>query len=233
MIRLPVSVGEAIDKWNILHIKRDFVRDPLKLQFICEEIQRLSHDIDPILAHPQIERLYRYLDYFNREIWILCDQVRVDDVNTFQQHADATQKNLYAKRCVEIIKYNDARFRIKNKINHWSTSALREQKNFGGYRIRVKLHTDVLDIISPLLWYLSMCYDEVLVQPTNQAEESSSQALSNLYKDDLNIQIVMDDSMPPCAMVLDLKKDTIQTELKSRLDIDYDKIANILFSTNN
>ena len=35
------------------------------------------------------------------------------------------------------------------------------------------------------------------------------------------------------AIVLDLKKDTIQTELKSRLDIDYDKIANILFSTNN
>lgn len=224
MIRLPVSVGEAIDKWNILHIKRDFVKDSTKLKFIQDEIHSLDADVGPILKNPQINKLYMYLDYFNREIWDLCDKVRVSDVNTFHlQLVDSTHnQNQYSKWCADIIKYNDARFRVKHKINHWASSILKEQKNFGGNRIKVELCDGWVDHFEHIIRYLSMCYDEVLIV------SQDDQLMNTLFKDDLNITMDNNPSTP-CSLLLHLHPDTLESELKHILDIPYDKIQ-FLFS---
>jgi hypothetical protein len=227
MIRLPVSVGEAIDKWNILHIKRDFVKDSTKLKFIQDEIHSLDPDVSLILKNQQIKKLYVYLDYFNREIWDLCDKVRVSDVNTFHlQIVNSTHdQNQYSKWCADIIKYNDARFRVKHKINHWASSILKEQKNFGGNRIRVEICDGWVDQFEHIIRYLSMCYDEVLI--INQNEK----CINELFKDDLNI-VIDNDPSTPYALQLYIHPDTLKSDLKNNLDISYDKIQSLFSAIN-
>lgn len=227
MIRLPVSVGEAIDKWNILHIKRDFVKDSKKLKFIQDEIHSLDPDIGPILKNSQIKKLYMYLDYFNREIWELCDKVRVSDVNTFhlQLINFMHDQNQYSKWCADIIKYNDARFRVKHKINHWASSILKEQKNFGGNRIKVDIRDGWVDQFEHIIRYLSMCYDEVLI--INQNEKY----INELFKDDLNI-VIDNNSSTPCSLLLFLHQDTFKSDLKHKLDISYERIQSLFLSIN-
>lgn len=180
MLRLQVSIGEAIDKWNILHIKKDYVNNEQRLADIQYEIDCLKEDLQPILSNVDVQRLYKYLDYFNRNIWHLCDLVRVHDVNTYIAGSDP----LYAQRCVDIIRFNDARFRVKNKINLISQSNIREQKNFRGNYICLKFKD--VEFMEPVLYYLSMCYDHVYVDCDKHVEfkePNISYELKNMYLD--------------------------------------------------
>lgn len=221
MMRLSVSMGEAIDKWNILHIKRDYVTDHVKVQFIQNEIDSLASDVAPLLNIPQVKILYQYLDYFNREIWDLCDKVRVSDVNT--QMPDSVT---YSHWCVEIIKYNDARFRVKNKINHWASSTLREQKNFGGNRIKMKVAEEQIKPLEVIIRYLSMCYDEVWLDTpgTNHRD---------LFNADLNVFFIDTHSSPSeplsYSLVLSLVEDAT-SELKNKLHISIEKLKSLFLN---
>ena len=156
LVYLPVSIGEAVDKWNILHIKKDHVKDESRLHFVQQEIEALGPNLKLILSKPSMSKLYQYLDYFNRKIWILCDVLRVADVNTYNTYDEA-----YAKNCVDIIKYNDARFRVKNQMNLVAISSLREQKNFAGTKIviwfpqTIEYHRAMVGLVR----YFSFCYD--------------------------------------------------------------------------
>lgn len=178
MIRLHVSVGEAIDKWNILHIKKNNIKDKTRLVHVQNEIDTLQSDIEPFLNIPQITRLYAYLDFFNRKIWELCDKVRVSDANRFDVETDEE----YSTSCKDIIKLNDARFRVKNKMNDWSLSNLKEQKNFKGICLCIKLNQSELQYLSPIILYLSMCYDEIMLNVSDECITPEFLNENNIFK---------------------------------------------------
>jgi len=181
IVSLPVSVGEAIDKWNILHIKKDYVKDEFRLGFIQQEIETLRADLEPLLGKPGMSQLYQYLDYFNRKIWTLCDLLRVADVNTYD-----TFDKVYAKNCVDVIKYNDARFRVKNQMNLVVISSLREQKNFAGTKIFIWFPQDMIyhKNMVGLVRYFSFCYDKVLLS----VDKEYIDQVALFYKNNVNIE---------------------------------------------
>lgn len=186
LVYLPVSIGEAVDKWNILHIKKDHVKDESRLHFVQQEIEALGPNLKLILSKPSMSKLYQYLDYFNRKIWILCDVLRVADVNTYNTYDEA-----YAKNCVDIIKYNDARFRVKNQMNLVAISSLREQKNFAGTKIviwfpqTIEYHRAMVGLVR----YFSFCYDKVLLC----VDKNCVEQITYLYTDNSNIELMMVD----------------------------------------
>jgi len=205
MIRLPVSVGEAVDKWNILQIKRGAVVDSHKAAFIAAELQQLAPELEPLLEQEPIRRLYAYLDYFNREIWTLCDAVRGAVIDTH-----------YAQHCINIIKYNDARFRVKNQINQWASSTLREQKNFNPQRLGVRWGGEIWDSVAPVVRYLSFCYDEVVLA----AAECPA-----VFRDDRNVTVAPE--LEHCVAILTWHPDTLREQLRTDLQIDYDRIVHL------
>jgi hypothetical protein len=147
-----------------LHIKKDNIQTKTRLDHVQNEIDTLRSEIEPFLNIPRIASLYVYLDFFNRKIWELCDKVRVSDANRFDSGTDEE----YSTFCKDIIKLNDARFRVKNKINDWSFSNLKEQKNFKGICLCIKLNQSDIQHLSPIILYLSMCYDEILLNSSDE-----------------------------------------------------------------
>lgn len=117
---VPVSVGEALDKYNILQLKYAHASQEDIRRHVTQEMQELEPVIRPFLHSCQA--LYDQLNVFNQIIWTLCDRIR-------QQSSPAD--------CVAIIRYNDARYRVKRSINDKVASKLREEKIYTAQGIHV------------------------------------------------------------------------------------------------
>lgn len=108
---MEVSIGEALDKYSILEIKEKYIASPEKLFHVRKEKETIYPVISSYLE--QCPLLYSLLEKVNTKIWFLVDDTRDKDVS-------------YRT----IMKENDARFRVKRKINDICNSNLKEQKNF-------------------------------------------------------------------------------------------------------
>jgi hypothetical protein len=171
-MHLPVSIGEAMDKLTILDIKRSYIKDS-RLNEIMLEYNTLHTHLFAVVDKYKL--LYESMKKVNLLIWNLMDQLRdgtlVDD--------------FYVKLCKETIELNDVRFRIKNKINIVSDSALKEQK---GYKVNSVLiiinneNTLLKEFILPINYY-SYLYDETIVICENTV-------LINEFKDDPTVRFV-------------------------------------------
>jgi hypothetical protein len=150
MYFLPVSLGEAIDKLSILHIKRENITDERKLDIDKEYTaiyDILKHFIVPYTG------LYESMLHTNRVIWGQMDVLRDGAISDIE----------YMKLCRECIAMNDVRFRIKNKINLISKSELREQKSYTIRRFQFRIEVEGVDLrlfIEPIR-QLSYVYDEI------------------------------------------------------------------------
>ena len=150
LLYLPVSLGEAIDKLTILDIKMDKIKDDRRND-VKKEHDHLHDKLrDFILKY---DNLYKTMKKVNLLIWDMMDLLR--DGNLSEQH--------YLKVCKECIEYNDIRFRVKNKINCVSASALKEQKSYKTNRLVIEINADVTDKIklTQIIKYFSFMYDEI------------------------------------------------------------------------
>lgn len=111
-VTLEVSIGEALDKLTILQIKQKHIKDKQKLVDIETEIAAIQPKLQPHLQ--KVVQQYQLLMEVNQRIWDLCDVAR---------EKGATDPI--------VMRENDARFRVKKKINILCGSRLREQKSFG------------------------------------------------------------------------------------------------------
>ena len=160
MIRLPVSIGEAIDKLTILDIKCRRIDDPERLQHCKHEYDLLYAELVDYVKEFPFQ--YRQLYEINESIWKMQDEIRV---------------RVDAQKCVDILDKNDMRFRIKDNLNRLSRSYIREQK---GYPIRKALvisHLGLGDHINLIgaVRYIAQQYDEtIVVVLTRNAENVAS-----------------------------------------------------------
>lgn len=155
MLYLPVSLGEAIDKLTILHIKRERITD--KRQFnVIKEYDILFEKLKDVVTKYQV--LYESMKKINLLIWHQMDVLR----------DGTTSDEVYMKLCKECINSNDIRFRIKNKINLISNSELKEQKGYKVSRLVIYLNCDeeYEDLFIKPVRYFSYIFDEVIVQTT-------------------------------------------------------------------
>ena len=113
-IMLEVSMGEVLDKLSILQIKSEHIEDAAKLKDVRAEIASILPRVESLLEDRCTKVLYDSLKDTNLRIWNLIDVAREKGTTD-----------------PVVMRENDARFRVKNKLNHYLNSGLKEQKNFG------------------------------------------------------------------------------------------------------
>lgn len=122
-INIPVSIGELFDKYVILKIKEEKIKDPTKLENIKREISFLKPLVDSFSLRPLL-----WLDLFkvNGTLWKIEDRIREKER---KKEFDAVFISL-ARR---IYKLNDRRAKIKRTINEEYGSQIVEEKSYGKY----------------------------------------------------------------------------------------------------
>lgn len=96
-VKLPVSLGEALDKLTILHIKLDKIKDN-RLEDVKKEYSLLFETLKIYIENNKF--YYDMLKQVNLDIWEMQDDFR-------------SNKGDNVSLCLKIIEYNDSRFRIK------------------------------------------------------------------------------------------------------------------------
>ena len=126
MIKIPVSVGELIDKLSILHVKQLKISNEEKLEYVNKEFELLYNLSSNYFNNQEVENLYHKLIEINKKLWYIEDKLRViESENNFDlEFIDLSRKVYFT---------NDERFRLKNEINLTTLSEIREIKDYKKY----------------------------------------------------------------------------------------------------
>ena len=160
ILTLPVSLGEAIDKLTILHIKCDKITDNRKID-VQKEYDILYEKLKVFIV--KFDELYCSMKKINLLIWNQMDVLR----------DGTTSDKDYMKLCKECIESNDIRFRIKNKINLISNSTLKEQKSYKINRLVIHLNCNegYFHLFIEPIKYFSYIYDEIIIQSSKNIDK--------------------------------------------------------------
>lgn len=122
-----VSWGELIDKYTILLIKAERIRDEAKLKNIRAELASLSNAHDQ--AHrmsPALQEVQDRLRAVNNDLWDIEDWIR-----------DCERAKDFGPRFIELARSvyfrNDLRAAVKREINLLLGSSLVEEKSYQSY----------------------------------------------------------------------------------------------------
>tara|TARA_R110002020_G_C16317913_1_gene774488 strand:+ start:3610 stop:3996 length:387 start_codon:yes stop_codon:yes gene_type:complete len=121
-MKIEVSVGEVFDKISILEIKKEKISDEVKLRYISEELAILQDTLDREGVEIPKE-LYQSLKDVNLKLWETEDVIR-------EREAFGRFDEEFVKHARLDAKWNDERFLIKNNINNFCDSSIKEQKSY-------------------------------------------------------------------------------------------------------
>jgi len=120
--KIPVSIGEYIDKITILAIKSRRITDKDKVRNVLRELNQLVLlDSEKIIDTD----LYRKLIRVNEDLWEVEDAIRVKEKN--QQFDDE-----FIELARSVYRLNDRRADLKRQINLQYESDLIEEKSYDG-----------------------------------------------------------------------------------------------------
>jgi hypothetical protein len=202
LIKLPVSIGEAIDKLSILDIKCQMIKDSRRDDCL-KEFDLLFDELKDFL----LKNFYYYniLKYINLKIWKDQDVIRA-----------LTDDNQIGKLSTKVLKDNDARFRIKKIINDLSNSELKEQKGYNKTTAVFICHMGMGDMINMngSIRYVSIMYDEVILFTPKEYEANIKQMFSDLK----NIKYLIADRQ---LLYIGVTKDNIERITGSKINSLY------------
>lgn len=129
-MKIEVSNGEILDKFTILEIKLQEIKDSAKLANVSKEYESLKPIIESIYNSVQDEAaltvLYRDLLNVNKTLWNIEDLIR-----------DCERENNFGQDFIELARSvyytNDDRAAVKKKINTLTGSSLTEEKSYQDY----------------------------------------------------------------------------------------------------
>lgn len=130
-MRIEVSNGEIIDKYTILEIKLNEIKDPEKLVNVQKEYDTLKTSVNFIYneTHAQdvLAELHQDLLNINKTLWNIEDQIREHErMDMFNSDFIELARSVYYT--------NDERSVVKKQINELTGSALVEEKSYEDYR---------------------------------------------------------------------------------------------------
>ena len=126
-ILVEVSIGELLDKISILEIKKEKIKDSLKLNFINDEYNVLKEQLNKnVKSDEKLEKLFQSLKKINSKLWVIEDNKRLCEKNS-----DFGEKFIQLSRDVHFL--NDDRAKIKLEINELTGSKIKEIKEYTGY----------------------------------------------------------------------------------------------------
>ena len=129
-MKIEVSNGEIIDKYTILTIKLQEIKDEAKLVNVQNEYNSLTPEIEAIYAsttdQKALEALHIDLLNVNKTLWNIEDQIR-----------DCEREKNFGSDFVELARSvyytNDDRADVKKQINVLTGSDLVEEKSYQEY----------------------------------------------------------------------------------------------------
>lgn len=121
-IVIPISIGELLDKFSILKIKLERIKDEYKRKEIEKEYQLLSPIIRPYLNDTLLDELKRV----NQTLWTIEDNIR-------KKERDKEFDDEFIQLARSVYKVNDTRAEIKRRINSRFESNLSEVKEYISY----------------------------------------------------------------------------------------------------
>ena len=126
-ITVEIAPGELIDKIAILEIKIARIADAAKLRNVRAEWETLTRARDAAIASsPEIEAETAALKRANETLWDAEDRLRECERNKdFGPRFVALARSVYVT--------NDARARIKRRLNELLGSRLIEEKSYASY----------------------------------------------------------------------------------------------------
>ena len=123
-ILVNVSVGELLDKISILEIKKERIKDLIKLGHINKELTILRKICDENVG--ECEDFIKRLKEVNETIWDIEDSIRKKEAaKELDQGFIELARGVYFN--------NDLRFRIKDEINKHFGSVIFETKQYDEY----------------------------------------------------------------------------------------------------
>ena len=176
-ISLKFPIGDALDRYSILEIKSNCIKDEDKLNEVKKEMELLFSSVKQYIEKNSY--YYKCLLKINQEIW--------DDLDNI-----TTNKNMDKDDELELYKVmwekNHQRYRIKKKINLLTNSELKEQKGYAENKCFILGHLGLGDILYMIgaVRYLSTKYDKLVVVCKKQHVKN----LELFYGDDESISIL-------------------------------------------
>ena len=158
------------------------------------EYKKLQYELKSIVE--SIKFYYDALKMINLEIW--------DDQDKFRYSSDENEKSHI---CKKIIEDNDARFRIKNKINHILHSHLKEQKGYNPkvFTINYVDNKEHIKILNSIIKYQSIFNDKIIIN----CNSTMIPTLQKYYNYDTSIEI----SSNPNTYIPDDYIDTLKSQI--------------------
>ena len=157
---VEVSIGELVDKYNILELKRKKIKNPLKIVEIDKELLSLK---DTKKYIEKYEFFYKLLYYVNETIWVMTDKIK-------EMKPDSPDFSIISNI---IFEHNQKRFRLKNFFNILCDSSLKEQKSYSTNCCKIIIENKevLLDKISEFN-YLLIEYDILYVETNDDLVDS-------------------------------------------------------------
>lgn len=124
-VQVPISLGELIDKYTILLIKSEKIKDSVKLENVAKEQELLFQKIQS-LNLDGIEKHIESLKQVNLKLWQIEDDIRLKEkAKTFDEEFVALARSVYIT--------NDQRFAAKDQVNQAYGSEIKEVKSYEDY----------------------------------------------------------------------------------------------------
>ena len=126
-ILVEVSVGELLDRFSILQIKKEKIKDTDKLKFINEEYDILNDQFKKsVKTDDKLNQLFKSLKEINAKLWLIEDEKRM-----YEKNSDFGEKFVKVSRDIHF--FNDDRAKIKLEINNHTGSKIKEIKEYTSY----------------------------------------------------------------------------------------------------
>lgn len=148
ILNINVSIGEIVDKYSILELKKKYISNQNKMN----DIQNEMNVLEKYMTELKSIFFYKLLFYINEQIWLDTDKIKninmKDDVNLFAEFAN------------NIFENNQKRFRLKNYFNIIFSSNLKEHKSYNDTTcyINIKNEEEIYDKIAEIN-FLFISYD--------------------------------------------------------------------------
>ena len=126
LISTPISLGELIDKISILKIKKENIKESIKLVHIEKELTMLESTLDNTIKDIKIEEFKSKLIEINSKLWKIEDDIR-------KCEKDQTFDKKFIDLARAVYKTNDQRSDVKLEINNYFGSTLVEVKSYKKY----------------------------------------------------------------------------------------------------
>ena len=128
-LKIPISLGELIDKITILRIKFEKINSNEAKKNICLELEKLQQVLnEKIIIDTNLKNFEIKLSKINQSLWVIEDKLREKEKEKkFDKNFISLARLVYHK--------NDERAKIKRKINKSFGSELIEEKSYTKYSL--------------------------------------------------------------------------------------------------